>query len=94
MEGASHRPVHASTNTRVGQASIRDLDPADLDSIVRFWYASGDEFLDLLGIDRSLLGTEEDTRQRFLRAIPRDDPDQQSLAFAITEMVNFQATHC
>jgi hypothetical protein len=51
---------------------------------VRFWYGSGDELLDFLGIDRSLLGTVEDTRGRFLRAIPNGDPDQQNLVFAIT----------
>ena len=76
--------VHASARTRVGEAAIRDLDLQDLDAIVRFWHESGDDFLDFLGIDRSLLGTKQDTLDRFLRAIPTGDPDQQSLAFAIT----------
>jgi hypothetical protein len=48
-----------------------------------YWYSSGDEHLDFLGIDRVLLGTMEDTRQRFLRAIRNGDPEQQSIAFAI-----------
>ena len=74
------RPV----DTKVGLAELRALDPADIEAIVRFWYNSGDEFLDFLGIDRSLLGTEDDTRQRFLRAIPTGDQDQRSIAFAIT----------
>src|SRR5262249_55779406 len=38
---------------------------------------------DSVGVDRLRLGTEDDTRRRFLRAIPSGDPDQQSLAFAI-----------
>jgi hypothetical protein len=75
---------HPTVHTKVGLATLRALDPGDIDSIVRFWYSSGDELLDYLGIDRSLLGTVEDTRGRFLRAIPTGDPDQQSIAFAIT----------
>jgi hypothetical protein len=51
---------------------------------VRFWYTSGDEFLDSLGIDRSRLGTEEDTRQGFHRAIWKGDPNQKNVALAIT----------
>lgn len=84
MAGRPPRRVHASTITPLGEAAIRDLDLDDVDSIVRFRYGSGDEFLDFLGIDRSRLGTQEDTRQRFLRATPRGDSNQPSLAFAIT----------
>ncbi len=76
--------VHASANIRLGNAALRDLAPEDIGAIVQFWYASGNEFLDFLGIDRSLLGPEADTRQRFLRAIPTGDPDQKNAAFAIT----------
>jgi hypothetical protein len=75
--------VYASVNTGVGLAELRGLDPEDIDAIVRFWYDSGDELLDYLGIDRAVLGTVEETRKRFLRAIPTGDPDQQSIAFAI-----------
>jgi hypothetical protein len=76
--------VHPSADTQLGTATLRDLEPEDISAIVRFWYASGDEFLDFLGIDRSLLGAEDETRQRFLRAIPTGDPDQKNVAFAIT----------
>jgi hypothetical protein len=75
---------YASVNTPLGIAELRDLGPDDLDAIVHFWYASGDEFLDFLGIDRARLGTAEETRQRFLGAIRTGDPDQQCLALAIT----------
>ena len=80
----SRRPAHASVDTKVGLAELRDLGSEDIDAIVRFWYGSGDELLDFLGIDRSLLGTVEDTRGRFLHAIPTGDPDQPNIAFAIT----------
>lgn len=84
-----HRPVSASVNTKVGVALLRELRSDDIDDIVRFWYDSGDELLDFLGIDRSLLGTVEDTRRRFLRAIPTGAADQSSLAFAIVVNGNF-----
>jgi RimJ/RimL family protein N-acetyltransferase len=76
--------LHASTQTKLGIAALRDLHVDDLDAIVRFWYESGDEFLDFIGIDRSRLGTKESTFQRFRRAIRTGDPNQQNLAFAIT----------
>jgi hypothetical protein len=75
---------YASVNTPVGVAELRDLGADDLDTIVHFWYGSGDEFLDFLGIDRARLGTTEETRERFRLAIRTGDPDQQSLALAIT----------
>jgi hypothetical protein len=76
--------THAAVITRVGMAVLRDLDLEDISAIVQFWYENEDDFLESLGIDRSRLGTAEDTRQRFLRAIPTGDPDQRSIAFAIT----------
>jgi hypothetical protein len=76
--------VYAFANTPGGIAAIRDLGSEDLDAILDFWYTSGDDFLDFLGIDRSRLGTVEDTRQRFSRAIWKGDPNQQNIAFAIT----------
>jgi hypothetical protein len=78
------RLVSASISTKAGVAVLRELNPDDVDAIVRLWYDSDDEFLGFLGIDRSFLGTVEHTRQRFLRAIPTGDPDQRNMAFAIT----------
>jgi hypothetical protein len=75
---------HTAVHTKVGVAALRALGPEDIEPIMRFWHSSGDELLDYLGIDRSLLGTAEDTRRRFLRAIPTGGPDQQSIAFAVT----------
>jgi hypothetical protein len=75
--------VWAKVDTALGPAALRSLEPADVDAVVRFWHESGDELLDFLGIDRGRLGTPDDTRQRFLRAIPSGDPEQANLAFAI-----------
>ena len=76
--------VHARARTSLGLAALRDLTPSDIEQVVTYWYTSGDQHLDHLGIDRELLGNEEDTRRRFSRAIRTGDPNQQSLAFAIT----------
>jgi hypothetical protein len=73
-----------TVNTRVGLAALRDLVVQDIDAIVHYWHASGTEHLEVLGIDRSLLGSVEDTRERFVRAIRTGDPNQRNLAFAIT----------
>jgi RimJ/RimL family protein N-acetyltransferase len=67
-----------------GIAAFRDLVEDDLEAIVRYWYDSGDEYLAFLGIDKARLGTEEDTRARFHRALRSGDPDQRCMAFAIT----------
>lgn len=69
--------------TPAGAAILRALTAEDVEAVVRFWHESGGELLDYLGIDRTRLGTREDTRQRFLRAIPSRDAAQMSLAFAI-----------
>lgn len=89
MDGESNRragdlTVHGSVTTRVGVAALRDLGIDDIGAVVRYWHGSGDEHLDALGIDRSLLGTTDDTHQRFLRALRSGDPNQRNLAFAIT----------
>ena len=89
MEGESKRragdlTVHGSVTTRVGIAALRDLGIDDIDAVVRYWHGSGEAHLDALGIDRSLLGTPDDTQQRFLRALRSGDPNQRNLAFAIT----------
>jgi hypothetical protein len=76
--------LHASTQTELGVAGLRDLCVEDLGEIVRFWHESGDDFLDYLGIDRLRLGSRDDTFERFRGAIPVGDQSQQNLAFAIT----------
>lgn len=75
--------IHARVTTSLGLARLRDLEESDIARIVRYWYESGDAHLDFLGIDRNLLGTREDTRQRFCRALAFGDVDQANTAFAI-----------
>ena len=76
--------VHAGAKTSLGLAALRDLGAEDIESVVAYWCESSDQYLDALGIDRKLLGTAKDIRGRTLRAIRTGDPNQQSLAFAIT----------
>jgi RimJ/RimL family protein N-acetyltransferase len=78
------RVVRASVPTSGGLAQLRDLEDSDVEIIVRYWFGSGDAHLDFLGIDRKLLGTENDTYQRFQRAIPAGREDQPNIGFAIT----------
>ena len=76
--------VHAAVKVFRGVAALRDLTAEDIDAIVSYWFTSGDEFLDLMGVDLKRLGTMEDTRQRFLDAIRTGDPNQKTFALAIT----------
>jgi hypothetical protein len=76
--------VRASVPTVIGLAQIRDLETRDIESIVRYWFESGDAHLDFLGIDRRLLGGREDTSERFRSAIPSGNLGQLNIAFAIT----------
>jgi hypothetical protein len=80
----SDKRVRASMRTSLGQIILRDLGVEDIEANVRYWHASSHEHLDLLGINRSRLGTSVDTRQRLLHAIWTGDLNQQSLAFTIT----------
>ncbi|HEX4156904.1 MAG TPA: hypothetical protein VHY79_00385 [Rhizomicrobium sp.] len=76
--------VHAALQTSAGFAQLRDLEERDIEPITRYWFGSGDAHLDFLGIDRRLLGGQEDTNERFRRAIPSGDANQRSIALAIT----------
>ena len=75
--------IRAVVQTPVGTALIRDLEPTDIEPIVRYWYRSGEEHLDFMGIDLSRLGPEQQTYARFLTAVPSGDPDQKTLAYSI-----------
>jgi RimJ/RimL family protein N-acetyltransferase len=83
MNDPHNRAVHAAVDTPLGTATLRDLRVADIEAVVRYWHASGDEHLDALGIDRALLGSSDDTFERFRRAIRTGDADQRTVAFAI-----------
>jgi len=76
--------VFASVRTANGVTGLRDLTPADLPAIVDYWLLSPHEHLTFMGVDRQLLGSEEDIHSRFLKAIRTGNPDQSAMAFAIT----------
>lgn len=75
--------IHASVATRKGVAVLRDLAAEDIDAIVQYWFTSGDEFLEFMGVDRSRLGTTKQTHDRFLRAVRTGDSNQKSITLAI-----------
>ena len=67
MESCSRPQVHASAYTKAGIAALRDLEPQDVDAIVRFSISWSR--IDLC------LRTVEDPLQRFCLAIRKDIPD-------------------
>jgi hypothetical protein len=76
--------LYASVKVPGGVAALRDLAAADVEAIVRYWFTSGDQFLDFMGVDRNRLGTMEATGERFLGAIRTGDPSQKTFALAVT----------
>jgi len=77
-------PIFASVKTTNGVAGLRDLTPADLPAVVDYWLWSPDEHLAFMGVDRQLLGSQEDIHQRFANAIRTGNPSQSTMALGIT----------
>jgi RimJ/RimL family protein N-acetyltransferase len=76
--------LFGSVKTTSGLAGLRDLAPADVPTILKYWQSSSEEYLALMGVDRRLLGSEEDIRTRLTSAIRTGEASQRSLALAIT----------
>jgi len=76
--------VFASVKTTNGIAGLRDLTPADLPAVVDYWLWSPDEYLAFMGVDRQLLGSQEDIHRRFANAIRTGNPSQSTIALGIT----------
>ena len=76
--------VFGPVKTTSGVAGLRDLTSADVPTILTYWLSSSEEYLALMGVDRRLLGSEEDISMRLTSAIRTGDPSQRSLALAIT----------
>jgi hypothetical protein len=74
----------ASAKTASGLAGLRDLASADLPAIADYWLLSPDEYLVAMGVDRQRLGSAEDIHKRFFNAIRTGQPNQPSIALAIT----------
>jgi hypothetical protein len=75
--------IRATVQTPAGVGEIRDLEGLDIESIVRYWHTSTKDHLDFLGVDLGRLGTERQTYDRFLVALPLGDPNQKTLGFSI-----------
>ena len=78
------RAVFDPVQTAHGVAALRDLTPADVPAIVNYWTLSPTEYLAAMGVDRSRLGTAQQIEQKYLAAIRSGDPQQPSIALAIT----------
>jgi len=76
--------IFASVKTTKGVAGLRDLTPADLPAVVDYWLWSPDEHLAFMGVDRQLLGSQEDIHRRFANAIRTGNPSQSTIALGIT----------
>ena len=76
--------IFCSVQTTNGLAGLRDLTSADLPAILDYWLSSSVEFLDFMGVDRQMLGTEQDIRRRLMNAIRTGDASQPSISLAIT----------
>jgi hypothetical protein len=76
--------IFASVKTANGVAGLRDVTPADLQAIVNYWLLSPDEDLAFMGVDRQLLGSEENIHKRFLNAIRTGNPTQSTISIGIT----------
>jgi hypothetical protein len=76
--------IFASVKTANGVAGLRDVTPADHQAIVNYWLLSPDEDLAFMGVDRQLLGSEENIHKRFLNAIRTGNPTQSTISIGIT----------
>ncbi len=74
---------HASVQTKVGIAGLRDLAREEVDLIVEYWHG-GIADLEFLGVDQARLGAPANTRKRFEVALRRGDRAQPNIAYAIT----------
>ena len=73
-----------SVKTVNGIAGLRDLTAADIPPIIDYWLLSPAEHLDFMGVNRKLLGSDEDIHRRFVNATRTGDPSQPTIAIAIT----------
>jgi len=75
--------IHVSVQTSRGLASVRDVEPSDIEAFVRYWHFSGYDHLDFMGIDRQRLGTPDETRARFLGSTRNGTPEQPNVTLSI-----------
>ena len=73
-----------SLQLKSGLLAVRDALPDDVDAYISYWHYEGDRVIDMLGIDRTKLGTPDDTRQRFFDMIRTPQALQKDALFTIT----------
>ena len=75
--------IHAEQKTAEGTASLCDAEETDIAPIIDYWYSSSEDYLADMGVDRARLGTPDQVRLRYMRALRNGDPAQSSILFVI-----------
>lgn len=75
--------IHAEQKTAEGIATLCDAEEADIEPIIAYWYSSSEDYLADMGVDLARLGTPDQARMRYLRALRSGDPAQGSILFSI-----------
>jgi RimJ/RimL family protein N-acetyltransferase len=65
--GNAEPTVYVRENVHGSELILRDMIAEDVDEVVRYWLTRTDEDLRVLGVERSVLGTEPELRERFLK---------------------------
>jgi hypothetical protein len=73
---------HARVECPSGIATLRDLAPDDIETIVAYWHGGGAD-LEFLGIDVAKMGDADNSRRRFGAMFRTGDRDQRQIAYAI-----------
>ena len=66
--------IHAEQKTAEGIATLCDAQEADIEPIIDYWYSSTEDYLADMGVDRRRLGTPEQARLRYMRALRNGNP--------------------
>jgi RimJ/RimL family protein N-acetyltransferase len=74
----------ATVETSNGIVGLRDLIVEDIPAIIDYWLSGSDEYFAFIGVDRQRVGSAYEVRTRFLNAIRTGDPDQPTIALAVT----------
>lgn len=74
--------IFATQKCSAGVAGFRDLEEAEIEQVVEYWFGVAD--LDFLGIDVARMPSREFSRQRFGGYLRSGDKAQASMIYAIT----------
>ena len=65
------------------EVTVRDIEEADVQTLVDYWHGSDSEYLRSLGVDVTKLVSQEETRNRFLSSVPPSQSDQRRATFIV-----------